>query len=125
VSEEVIRYSEAFKLHVVGEIESGRFRSQNEAREFYGLGAETVRRWLMKYGRNRLLKKVVRVETPDEKSQVKKLQQRIRDLEQALADAKLAELMERSFLEVACRDLGCDITVFKKNADTRRFMAGS
>lgn len=125
MSNEVIRYSEAFKIRVIEEIESGRFRSPNEARLFYGLGSTTLKNWLLKYGRNHLVKKVVRVETPDERCQVKSLKKRVRELERALADSRVAELMERTFLEIACEDMGRDIHEFKKNANLKRFTAES
>ena len=35
MGKEVIRYSEAFKLQVVGELESGRLASMEEARRWY------------------------------------------------------------------------------------------
>lgn len=54
----VIRDSEAFKLKVVSELESGELSSQAEARRKCGIGgAPTIPRWLRKYGKNHLLAK--------------------------------------------------------------------
>ncbi len=61
-----IRYSEAFKRHVVKEIEEGKFNSLQEAREKYGIkGHSTITFWLKKYGKEHLLLKTVRVEMQD------------------------------------------------------------
>ena len=84
----VIRYSEAFKRHVVKEIEEGKFNSLREAKEKYGVKGEvTINRWLKKYGKNHLLPRKVRIEMPDEQDTIKQLKKRIKQLEKALADA--------------------------------------
>lgn len=83
---EIRRYSEAFKLQVISELESGALKSQYEARVRYDIrGASTIPRWIRQYGKERLLRKVVRVETTKEKDQLKEMKKRIRDLEHALA----------------------------------------
>jgi transposase len=118
VSNQVIRYSEAFKIRVIEELEGGRFRSQAEAREFYGLGNVTIRRWLLKYGRNHLVKRVVRVETADERDQLKALKKKVREQEKALAHAMVEKVLSESFLEIACEQLGfSDVESFKKKVD--------
>jgi len=61
----IVRYSEAFKLQVVNELETGVLESVAEARRRYGIpGSETVVKWLKKYGRAVLLLAVHRV-APD------------------------------------------------------------
>ncbi len=43
---DVIRYSEAFKLQVVRELEEGKLKSVNAAQEAYGIrGSMTVGKW--------------------------------------------------------------------------------
>jgi transposase len=102
---ECIRYSEAFKLQVVRELEEGRHSNCWAAREAYGIGGKgTVERWLRAYGRSHLLRKVVRVETPDERSELRKAKDRIRELEKALVDAHLDLRLERAYLEIACEE---------------------
>lgn len=62
----VVRYSCSFKHQVIEAYESGRFRSMNEARIYYGIAGDmTIGRWLRQYGKNHLCPKVVRVEKPD------------------------------------------------------------
>jgi hypothetical protein len=59
----VIRYSEAFKMTVVSEIEVGKWHSMLEAREGYGIGSKaTVQRWVRKYGKKTLQTRIVRIQ---------------------------------------------------------------
>ena len=119
----VIRYSEAFKRQVVEELESGQYRSIGEVRRKYGIkGADTVPKWVMKYGREHLLPKVVRVERMGEQDRIKTLEKRVHQLEKALADAKLDQVLSQAYLELACEEFGItDLDAFKKNADARLF----
>ncbi|MBN1867335.1 transposase [Candidatus Sumerlaeota bacterium] len=62
------RYSEAFKIQVISELEAGKLRSRCHAQRRYGIaGNSTVYKWLRKYGKQHLLPGVLRVETPDER----------------------------------------------------------
>ena len=87
-----VRYSDAFKLKVVQDIEKGKL-TISEARRLYEInGTHTVYRWLRKYGKNDLIQKVVRIEMKDEKSQLKKKDERIRELESVIASLTLHNL---------------------------------
>jgi len=115
----VYNYSTAFKLQVIEQLESGRFNSINEAREHYGIGGDnTIRLWLRKYGRNHLCPKIVRVEMPDEKDQIKQLKKQIKQLEQMLGRKDAEKAISEAFLEIACEKLGEDVEEFKKKADS-------
>jgi transposase-like protein len=119
MGKKVVRYSEAFKMKVISELESGELSSMAEARRTYDIGGgSTVANWLKKYGKNHLLGKVVKVETTDERDEKKRLKQRIEQLEKALADAKVKEVMSRAYFEVLCDDMGIeDVEGFKKKLD--------
>lgn len=114
---EVIRYIEAFKRHVVGELEAGRLASHGEARAKYGIrGASTLTSWLRKYGKNHLLRRVVRVETPDERNRIKAMLSRIRQLERAVADSKVKETLAEAYFEIVCEQFGvADAGALKKS----------
>ena len=115
-----IRYSEAFKMQVIRDLESGTFRTLGEASEHYGIrGSVTVRKWLLKYGRNHLCAKVIRVEKPEEQSQFKQLKEQIRQLETALAQTQIESLVNRSVFEVLCKEMGLDPDEYKKKVDTK------
>lgn len=112
---QTIRYGEAFKMQVVEEIAAGKFQGACEASRAYGIkGSETVRRWLLKYGRHDLLPKKLTVSTVEEIEENRRLKQRVKQLEKALADSYMKGLLEESFLEIACEDLGVDVEEFKK-----------
>lgn len=114
----VYRYSVNFKHHVVNELESGRFSSINEAKEHFGIrGDYTIQRWLHKYGRNHLCAKVVRVETADEKGQIRELKKQVKQLREALGYTQAEKVLGDAFLELACERLGEDVGEFKKKVD--------
>jgi len=118
----LVRYSEAFKLQVVRELEEGRHRSCFAASEAYGItGTMTVQGWLRAYGREHLLRRVVRVETTDERNELKRLKDRVRELERALADAHLDLKLEKAYVEIACEVAGIDdVEGFKKKQGGKR-----
>jgi transposase-like protein len=116
----VKRYSSAFKLKVVNEIESGKL-SMNRAKEIYDIsGAHTIERWIKSLGKNHLLSKIVRIEMKDEKDQVKELKERVRKLEKLLANKELDNLMNEAFLELLAEDNSIDLEEFKKKVDKER-----
>ena len=127
MSATVIKYSESFKLQVVRDLESRRFRTIKEAGSFYGIqGATTIKRWLIKFGKDRLMPRVVRVETPDEQNELKRLRQRVRQLEGLLADKELGLVISETYLELACERAGIlDVEDFKKKIAGRARGAGS
>jgi transposase-like protein len=111
----VFRYSACFKQQVVAELESGRFGSIKEARRHYGIGgAGTIGQWLKRYGRNHLRAKVVRVEKPDEQDQLQGLRRRVAELERALGRTQAENVLNRSYLELACGELGQEVESFTK-----------
>lgn len=109
-------YSEGFKQQVLRELEEGKFESKEAARRTYGIrGAGTIINWINRYGKEHLLDKVVRVETPKEGSELKELRRRNRELEKALADAHIDLRLEQAYTRIACRTAGIeDVDGFKK-----------
>lgn len=118
---ETVRYSEAFKQQVIREIASGKFRGPAGATKAYGIaGQGTVRSWLRKYGRPDLMPQRVIITTMAEVDETKALKKRVRELEKALADTHMKELLGEAYLEIACQRLGLDPEEFKKKAATMR-----
>jgi len=117
----IIRYSEAYKIQIVSELEKGKLTGIPHAQEKYGIsGSETIQRWLIKYGRGHLLPRIVRIEMPDEKSEITKYKKRIRELEKALADTKVAEVLNRAYFELVCKEANIkDIDGYKKKIAQR------
>lgn len=112
----VIRYSTAFKLKVVEQIERGELSVQ-QARRLYDIGGgQTIQRWLTKHGKSHLLSRVVRVEMKDEKDRIKQLEAEKKKLESALAQAHVDNLFLNELIVIAKEEYGID---FKKNTATK------
>ena len=83
-----IRYSEAFKLEVIDSLSTCRYKSIADAKRAFGItGCGTVERWLVKYGREELLSKTIRIETVKERFVAADLEQD-RDLARMVAEAQ-------------------------------------
>jgi len=112
----LIKYSEGFKLQVLRELEEGKFESQEALRRTYGIrGAATLSKWIRKYGKTHLLTRVIRVEKPEEQSEVSMLRKRVKTLEKALANAHIDLKLEEAYTRIACKTAGIeDVDGFKK-----------
>jgi transposase-like protein len=85
-------------------------------RRKYGIGGcGTVESWVRRYGRgSRGIR--IRVERPEEIDELKRLKERVRRLESALADANIDLALERAYTELACERAGVDVVELKKKA---------
>ena len=100
---ELRRYSEAFKVQVVREYEAGEFEGLADAHRKYGIrGNGTVAAWLKKYGKEHLMRKVVRVEAVGEMDQIRKLEGEVKRLKMALGEEKLRGMVGEEYLKLAC-----------------------
>jgi transposase len=109
-----IRYSEAFKMAIVRELEGQDLPFEQVRRKYGILGSWTVQKWVRKYG-NGTRGKRIRVETPEEINELKRLKERVRRLEGALADANIDLVLERAYTKIACERAGIkDVEGFKK-----------
>jgi transposase-like protein len=111
-----IRYSEAFKMAVVRELEE-EGKPFEAVRRKYGVGgAGLLQQWARKYGHGDL-GKVIRVEKPNEVNEREQMKRRIKALETALADVHLDLAIERAYTQIACERAGIeDVGEFKKKA---------
>lgn len=94
-----LTYSEAFRLKVVSEIERGKLTISEAARLYEINGNPTIYNWIRKYGKNELIRKSVRIEMKDEKDVNKALQEKIRELEQALSAVTVENICSRIYIE--------------------------
>src|ERR1700679_1989958 len=112
-----IRYSEAFKMEVVRELEGGGLAFGDVSLKYGIKGAGTVHNWVLQYG-NGTRGKVIRVEQPGEINELKRLKARVRQLESALADANIDAALERAYTRLACQRAGItDVAGVKKKTD--------
>jgi len=115
----VIRYSEAFKHQIVKEIEEGGLALE-EVRVKYGIkGYSTIQGWIKRIGKLGALPKIVRVETPDEKSQIKELERQVQELKNSLAETQVRFLIAESQFEVICGQQGLDPEEVKKKLSAK------
>ena len=111
-----IRYSEAFKMAVVREVEESDLPFEHVRRKYGIRGCSTVQNWVRRYG-NGTRGKIIRVEKPEEINELKRLRDRVRRLEGALADTNLDLALERQYTRLACERAGIkDVGEFKKKA---------
>lgn len=109
-----IRYSEAFKLQLVAEVEREGLSFEAVRRKYGVLGVATVGAWVRKYG-NGSRGKIIRVERPEEIDERTKLRERVKRLEKLLADANIDLALERAYTKMACERAGIkDVEAFKK-----------
>ena len=99
------RYSMAFKQAVVREYETGEsIRGLNRK---YGItGSTTVKKWVEQFGRYGTRHNLMVIQKPEERNQISKLEARVAELEKALAQATLDNLMLKATLEVAEEQYG-------------------
>jgi transposase len=112
----VNRYSMAFKLRVVEDVESGLLNAE-EARKLYGIGGRnTVHEWIAQYGKNQRIGKKVYIMTKDEETELLSLKRENRMLKKALENAMLREQTYETLIEKAEDEFGVEI---KKNLSTK------
>jgi transposase-like protein len=116
-SKETIRYSISFKQKVVREVEKGASFAQTRRR--YDIkGAYTIQKWIKQFGKDHLLNKIVRIEMKGEKDRVKELEEEVKRLKIALAEATMAKDLLGTLVEVANRHYKTDL---KKNFGQKSF----
>jgi transposase len=124
VNKPAIRYSEAFKMEVVRELESQGLTIIAVRRKYGIRGAGTVESWMRKYG-NGTRGKMILVQRPEEIDELKQLKARVRRLETALADANVDLVLERAYVRLACQRAGItDVADFKKKTAGQPPMTG-
>ena len=113
----VIRYSEAFKIQVVREVEGSDLPVRHFERKYDIRGAGTVAQWVRRYGNGTCGKKIL-VQKPEEINELERLRDRVKRLERALVDANLDLALEKAYTELACERAGIkDVGEFKKKID--------
>ena len=90
-------------------------RRDIEASRAYGIaGTDTVLRWARQYGKEHLLGKVVRVTKKGEPTEIRRLKDRVGELETALSNAHIDAALNEAFFEILCERTNIDAETFKK-----------
>jgi transposase-like protein len=106
---ETIRYSLSFKQMVVRELEDSGIGQQAISRKYNIRGGSTVNSWLIKFGKNHLLNKSIRIETMEEKDRIKQLEDEVKKLKLALADTVLAKRCLEVVIDEANKEYKTDL----------------
>ena len=109
----VIRYSKAFKLQAIREVESGQHCALGVQRKYGIRGHGTVMRWVRQLGSGKY-GKIIRVEKADEINEAVRVRKQLHLAKEALADAHMELALEKAFLTVACEQLDQTVEGFKK-----------
>jgi transposase-like protein len=109
----VIRYSNAFKMQCVREVEAGKTCAFAVQRKHKIKGAGTVMRWVRQFGSGKH-GKIIRVEKAHEVNETTQLRSDLRRAKEALADTHMELALEQAFLAVACEELDQSVEGFKK-----------
>ena len=109
----VIRYSKAFKIQAVREVEAGELCVEAVQRKYSIKGKGTLMRWVRQLGSGRY-GKIIRVEKAHEVNEAAQLRSTLRRVKEALADTHMELALEQAFLAVACEELDQSLESFKK-----------
>lgn len=113
--EKVVRqYSSAFREAVVADVTSGQY-TVREAARVHDVPYQDIYRWLKRYGGPSAQTRIVRIQMPDERSRILKLEHEKQALEKALAHAQLKIMTLEATLEVLEERTGQRV---KKKTDT-------
>lgn len=92
------KYSEAVIRQIITEYEAG--SSIAELRRKYGItGGQTVQNWIKRYSKEGLRHRYIRIQQVEEIEQVKTLEKRVKELEQALGKTTLEKLKLECIVE--------------------------
>jgi transposase len=108
-----IRYSKAFKMQAVREVESGDNCAYGVQQKYGIKGSRTVMRWVRQFGSGKY-GKIIRVEKADEINEAVRVRKQLQLAKEALADAHMELALEKAFLTVACEQLDQTVEGFKK-----------
>lgn len=110
------KYSEDFKLKIVGEYESGE-SSALEICKIYDIAPQTIYNWIYRYSRYNK-KSIQVVEMKDSQShKLKQLEARIKELERAVGQKQMKIDFLEKMIELADEHFEIDI---KKNSSSQR-----
>ena len=113
------RYSEGYKLKVLAELTTGKY-NKSELSKIYGINRTTLNSWIDQYDRKDLKNTRITVETNDDITKLKALQNEVQQLKNLLLKKDLDNLMLDSYLEVAAENLGYkSVDELKKNLNIK------
>jgi len=104
-----IRYSESFKLQIIRCIEEEGLSISAVKQRYSIKGGQTIQSWIKKYGKNQLLNKIIKIQTMDERDELKRLQEENKALKIAYAELSLEHKCSEKVIELADEMFGMDL----------------
>ena len=101
----VKRYSEAFKLQILSELESGKY-TKGEICRIYSIAPASIYAWIKKYSKFDLLNCRINIETMDDVDKIKKLEEENKQLKDLLVKKDVQSFLDEAYLEYAAKELG-------------------
>ena len=100
-------YTEAFKMHVVREVEEGKITQVEASRRYGILGHSTILKWCRKYGRLKFTRSsgAKRMVMEEKDIEVLRLRNEVRELKQELEAARIKNVVLETLVDVAEREL--------------------
>jgi len=105
-------FSEAFKLHVLREIEEGTLRQAEAKRKYRILGHSTILKWQRRYGlvkESKPSRKERRFMMLKDEHEVQRLQRENKALREELDDARMKHVVLDTMIDIAEKELGIPI----------------
>jgi transposase len=113
------RYTAAFRLLVVRDMEENHL-SMYKVREKYDICDQTIKKWLIKYGKQHLLPIKVLVMQVEEQDLLKASQTRVKEMESLVVSMQMERHRQQMFYEEALRQIGMDKETFEKKTGFKR-----
>lgn len=107
------RYSEAVIRQIISEYETG-YSIAELQRKYSITGNGTIQKWIKKYSKEGLRHKFIRIQQVEEINQVKTLEKRIKELEQALGKTTLEKLKLECIVEEYQETYGAELVKKKE-----------
>ena len=100
-------YTEAFKKHVVREVEEGKITQVEASRRYGILGHSTILKWCRKYGRLKFTRSSGTKGIVMEKRDIEllRLRNEVHELKQELESARIKNVVLETLVDVAEREL--------------------
>ena len=114
------RYSHAYKLQAVHDIESPHVSAAVVVRKYSHIDGTTLMSWMRQFGSANFVDSAADPEKPQRANPLAKLRSELRLTKQVLADVHMELALEKAYLSEACQQLDQTVEDFKKKPAGRR-----
>ena len=109
-----VRYSEAFKLTVIRDIEKNRLSVGGAQKKYDICGSATIQGWLRKYEKTHLFTRKIVIMNIEEQDALTAMRAKVKELESVVVAQELDRHRQHAFYEEALRQLGVERLLFEK-----------